>query len=108
MTPAPLVRPDDHSTLSFTSSTLNWRNARRKPTPDGNLCPTLLTTVTRAESVLPSLRTSPTVTTAVRLTAWSSIAFSAVGIESMPESDSIGSVLRMPRMSGNCHAILSR
>ena len=69
MTPAPSVRPDDHSTLLFTSSTLNSRNARRKPTPEGNLCPTLLITVTRALIVVSSLRRSPTVTTAVRLAA---------------------------------------
>src|SRR3954462_502922 len=84
MTPIRSVRPDDHRTLLFWSSTLNRRKARRKPTPDGNLWPVLLITVTRALRTPPWLLTAGMVTVAVLLAAWSSIAPSDVGIESMP------------------------
>ncbi len=39
MTPAGLVRPDDHRTLPPASRTSNSTKARRKPTPDGNFVP---------------------------------------------------------------------
>src|ERR1700742_5201189 len=81
ITPAPSVAPDDQIGLALLSSTLNSRKARRKPTPEGNLCPTLLLTVTRALSSSGVLRTSATVTDAVRFTACSIMAPSAVGME---------------------------
>ena len=48
ITPAELVRPDSQSVSPFWSSTLKAMKARRKPTPDGNLCPTMLVTLTVA------------------------------------------------------------
>ncbi len=108
MTPAASVRPDAHNVRPLASSTSKVTKARRNPTPEGNLCPTWLVILTSAESAVAS-RVRPLIAiAAVAARAWSSIACSVLTSGGTPFRPSIGSRVRMPRMSGNCFAILMR
>ena len=87
-------------TFSSASSTWNSMNARRKATPEGNLCPTLLVTLTRALSAASSILTWSTRIVAVRCFAWSSNGGFGVGRRVNPDVAQHGVARAQPQDVG--------